>query len=111
MFLPSSRERRPNCPHKRTKTAEPWLGGGAAVGGSELHARGTPSAVRSRHCGLVAAGAGPLPEGRGGGGLLQLRVITLGRWRELRTSLKHEPHDLRAIMTQLHCRRSCTTRD
>jgi len=51
----------PNCPHKLTKTAELWLGGGAALGGSELHARVTSAAVRSRHFVLVAAAAAPLP--------------------------------------------------
>ena len=51
---------RPNYPHKLTKTAEPWLGGGAALGGSELHARGTSAAVRSCHFVLVAAAAVPL---------------------------------------------------
>src|SRR4029079_15967665 len=30
--------RPPNYPHKLTKVAEPWLGGGAASGGSEPHA-------------------------------------------------------------------------
>src|ERR1043165_5673926 len=34
-----------NYPHKLTKTAEPWLGGGAALGGSELQARGTSAAI------------------------------------------------------------------
>ena len=51
---------RPNDPHKLTKAAEPWLGGGAAWGGSELHARGTPAAVRSFHFVLVAAAVAPL---------------------------------------------------
>ena len=68
----------PNCPHKLTKTAEPWLGGGAALGGSELHARVTSAAVRSCHFVLVAAAAAPLLGGRHGGRLLQLRVIALG---------------------------------
>src|ERR1700740_1173765 len=54
--------RRPsNCPHKLTKTAEPWLGGGAALGGSELHARGTSAAVRACHCVLVGGGRVPRP--------------------------------------------------
>jgi hypothetical protein len=58
----------PNCPHKLTKTAEPWLGGGAAWGGSELHARVTSAAVRSCHFVLVAAAAVPLlmPGAEGG---------------------------------------------
>ena len=65
--------RRPsNCPHKLTKTAEPWRGGGAALGGSELHARGTSAAVRSRHCMLVAAAAAPPVGGRHGGGFCSL---------------------------------------
>ena len=46
----------PNYPHKLTKTAEPWLGGGAALGGSELHARVTSAAVRSCHC-VVSRGS------------------------------------------------------
>ena len=54
-------EKPPNYPHKLTKTAEPWLGGGAALGGSELHARVTPAAVRYCYCVLVAAAAAPLP--------------------------------------------------
>ena len=69
---------RPNCPHKLTKTAEPWLGGEAALGGSELHGRVTSAAVRSRHCMLVAAAAAPLSGSRHGRRLLQLRVIALG---------------------------------
>jgi len=36
----------PNYPHKLTKAAERWLGGGAASGGSELHGV-TPAALRS----------------------------------------------------------------
>jgi hypothetical protein len=67
-----------NCPHKLTKTAEPWLGGEAALGGFELHAGVTSAAVRSRHCMLVAAAAAPPKGGRHGGRCLQLRVITLG---------------------------------
>jgi hypothetical protein len=50
----------PNYPHKLTKTAEPWLGGGAAFGRLQLHARGTSAALRSRHFVLVAAAAVPL---------------------------------------------------
>jgi len=65
---------RPNCPHKLTKAAEPWLGGGAALGRLQLHARVTAAAVRSCHCVLVAAAAVPLPGGRHGRRLLQLRV-------------------------------------
>src|ERR1051325_3192454 len=42
--------RAPNCPHKLTKTAEPWLGGGAALSGSDLHAAAASAAVRSRYC-------------------------------------------------------------
>jgi hypothetical protein len=53
--------RRPsNYPHKLTKAAEPWLGGGAAFGRLQLHARVTPAAVRSCHFVLVAAAAVPL---------------------------------------------------
>ena len=51
----------PNYPHKLTKTAEPWLGGGAASGGSELLASVTSAAVRSCQFVLVAAAAAPLP--------------------------------------------------
>ena len=72
----------PNYPHKLTKTAEPWLGGGAALGGSELHARVTSAAVRSATPLLVAAAAAPLPGGRRGRRLLQLRVSALGRSHE-----------------------------
>jgi len=36
----------PNDPHKLTKAAEPWLGGGAASGGSKLHG-GMAAAHRS----------------------------------------------------------------
>src|ERR1051325_11689503 len=67
----------PNCPHKLTKAAEPWLGGGAALGGSELHARGTSAAVRSCHFVLVAAAGVPLSGCRHGRRSLQLRVIAL----------------------------------
>ena len=73
-----------NYPHKLTKTAEPWLGGGAASGGSELHARVTSAAVRSCHFVLVAAAAAPLFGGRDGGRSLQLRVSALAGLRELR---------------------------
>src|ERR1051325_5943607 len=69
----------PNCPHKLTKTAEPWVGGGAALGGSNCTPASRRLPVRSCHCVLVAAGAAPLSSGRRGGRLLQLRVITLGR--------------------------------
>jgi hypothetical protein len=62
----------PNCPHKLTKTAEPWLGGGAAWGGSELHAAVTSAAVRSRHCMLVAAAAAPPGEAGAEGGFCSL---------------------------------------
>ena len=34
----------PNCPDKLTKAAEPWLGGGAAFGRLQLHARVTSAA-------------------------------------------------------------------
>src|ERR1051326_2654451 len=67
-----------NCPHKLTKTAVPWLGGGATSGASELRAGVTSAAVRFRYCMLVAAAAAPPEGGRHGGRLLQLRVITLG---------------------------------
>ena len=75
---------RPNYPHKLTKSAEPWLGGGAALGGSELHARGTSAAVRSRYCVLVAAAAAPLAGGPHGRRLLQLRVSALGAQNDSR---------------------------
>src|ERR1051325_11611659 len=71
----------PNYPHKLTKAAEPWLGGGAASGGSNC----TPAARR-----LQVAPAAPrwsrqpphrprrtAPAGRCGGPLSQRRVITL----------------------------------
>ena len=45
-----------NYPHKLTKSAEPWLGGGAASGGSELLARVTSAAVRSCYC-VVSRGS------------------------------------------------------
>jgi len=67
----------PNCPHKLTKAAEPWLGGGAALGRLQLHARVTSAAVRSCHFVLVAAAVVPLSRGRRGGRSLQLRVIAL----------------------------------
>ena len=70
--------RAPNCPHKLTKTAEPWLGGGAALSGSELHAAVTSAAVRSRYCMLVAAAAAPSVGDRHGRRSLQLRVSSLG---------------------------------
>jgi hypothetical protein len=68
----------PNYPHKLTKTAEPWLGGGAAF--RRLRT------ARPRHVGcssllplpvLVAAVGAPLQGSRHGGRLLQLRVNTL----------------------------------
>jgi len=62
----------PNYPHKLTKTAEPWLGGGAALGGSELHAGVTPAAVRFCHCALVAAAAAPPGEAGMVGGFCSL---------------------------------------
>ena len=73
---------RANCPHKLTKTAEPWLGGGAASGGSELHARGTSAAVRSCHCVVSRGSRRAASGGRQGRRLLQLRVSTLGRLSE-----------------------------
>src|ERR1043166_8108835 len=85
-----------NCPHKLTKTAEPWLGGGAALSGSELHAAVTSAAVRSRHCMLVAAAAAPPGGGRRGGRSLQLRVITLGA----RNSLEVQPAQMRNAALQ-----------
>src|ERR1700740_2856222 len=51
-----------NCPHKLTKPAEPWLGGGAASGGSELHARVTSAAVRFCRRRVGAAGRGAASE-------------------------------------------------
>jgi hypothetical protein len=76
----------PNCPHKLTKTAEPWLGGEPPLGGSNC----TPASRRLQFAPatafLVAAAAAPLPGGRHGGRLLQLRVSTLAR-RELACSI------------------------
>jgi hypothetical protein len=65
-------QKRPNCPHKLTKTAEPWLGGGAASGGSELRAGVTSAAVRSWYCMLVAAAAAPPGEAGTVGGFCSL---------------------------------------
>jgi hypothetical protein len=50
----------PNCPHKLTKAAEPWLGGGAAFGRLQLHAASRRLPVRSCRFALVAAAAVPL---------------------------------------------------
>jgi len=50
----------PNDPHKLTKAAERWLGGGAASGRLQLHAGVTSAAVRSSRFALVAAAAAPL---------------------------------------------------
>ena len=80
-----SRKRRANYPHKLTKTAEPWLGGGAASGGSNCTPASRRLPVRSCHCVLVAAAAALLFWGRHGERLLQLRVSALGALRELRT--------------------------
>src|ERR1051325_4331132 len=82
--------RAPNCPHKLTKTAEPWLGGGAALSGSELHAAVTSAAVRSRRGALVAAAAAPSVGGRHGRRSLQLRVIALGGCKI--TAIHHRQH-------------------
>ena len=72
----------PNCPHKLTKAAEPWLGGGAAFGRLQLHARVT-SAASSLLPLRVGRGSRRAPNwGRRGRRLLQLRVITLGGLRE-----------------------------
>src|ERR1051325_4851617 len=68
----------PNCPHKLTKAAERWLGGGAAFGRLQLHARVTSAADRSCRCALVAAAVVPLSGCRHGRRPLQLRVISLG---------------------------------
>src|ERR1044071_8083933 len=73
----------PNCPHKLTKTAEPWLGGGAAFGRLRT--------ARGRHVGcssllLLHVSGGSRRAARGGrhgGRFLQLRVTTLGRSRDL----------------------------
>ena len=51
------------------------------MGGSELHASVTSAAVRSFHFVLVAAAAAPLPGGRHGRRLLQLRVSALAGQR------------------------------
>ena len=40
--LPIQREMPSNCTHKLTKAAESWLGGGAAVGGSNCTASWRP---------------------------------------------------------------------
>src|ERR1051326_1224970 len=67
-----------NCPHKLTKTAEPWLGGGAAFGrlrtarGRHVGCSSLPPSHVSRGSRRAAGG------GRRGGRLLQLRVSTLG---------------------------------
>jgi hypothetical protein len=69
----------PNYPHKLTKTAEPWLGGGAASGGSELRARVTSAAVRSCHCMFSRGSRRAAFRGRRARRFLQLRVSTLAR--------------------------------
>jgi len=87
----SSREKPANCPHKLTKAAEPWLGGGAAFGQLQLHARVTPAADRSCRCALVVAAAVPL-SGRGHGWRpLQLRVITLAGSPDSNIGLSSSP--------------------
>ena len=85
-----------NYPHKLTKTAEPWLGGGAALSGSELHAGVTSAALRSSRCALVAAAAAPPVGGRRGGRLLQLRVIALGGCMSWVRSRGDQPQFVRA---------------
>src|ERR1051325_7601359 len=74
---PRAAQRPPNCPHKLTKTAEPWLGGGAAFGRLRT--------ARPRHVGCcsppplrVSRGSRRAASGgRHGRRFLQLRVITL----------------------------------
>src|SRR4029079_6295601 len=68
-----------NYPHKLTKAAEPWLGGGAAFGRLQLHARVTSAAVRSCHFVLVAAGVGPLLLPGVAGRPLRLEGARVGR--------------------------------
>ena len=73
---------RPNYPHKLTKAAEPWLGGGAALGrlrtarGRHVGCSSLPPLHVSRGSRRAARG------GRQGGRLLQLRVSTLARPHE-----------------------------
>src|ERR1051325_9581163 len=75
---PRAAQRPPNCPHKLTKTADPWLGGGPPCG------RRQPP--RPRHVGCsslpplrVSRGSRRAASGgRHGRRFLQLRVITLG---------------------------------
>ena len=74
----------PNYPHKLTNAAEPWLGGGAALGGSNCTPASRRLPVRSGHCVLVAAAAAPLPGGRHGRRPLQLRVSALAGPCDLR---------------------------
>jgi hypothetical protein len=72
-------QERANCPHKLTKTAEPWLGGGAAFGrlrtarGRHVGCSSLPPLHVSRGSRRAAQG------GRNGRRLLQLRVSTLAR--------------------------------
>src|SRR4029079_3051527 len=61
-----------NYPHKLTKAAEPWLGGGAAFGRLHLHPRISSVAVRSCHFVLVAAAVVPLLLPGVAGGLCSL---------------------------------------
>ena len=70
--IAQKRHKPANYPHKLAKTAEPWLGGGAAFGRLELHARVTSAAVRSCRCALVAAAAAPLSGAGTGGGFCSL---------------------------------------
>src|ERR1051325_11410675 len=90
----------PNNPHKLTKAAERWLGGGAAFGRLRTARRhGGCTSLPPRRA-SVAAATIPL-RGRRGRRALQLRVITLGRPPESRVitaqierslRVKHERH-------------------
>src|ERR1051325_11113767 len=66
-------------PSQANKPAEPWLGGGAASGGSELHARVTSAASSLLPQRVSRGSRRAASRGRHGWRLLQLRVITLGR--------------------------------
>jgi hypothetical protein len=83
-----------NSPHKLTKTAEPWLGGGAAFGrlrtarGRHVGCTSLPPLRISRGSRRAARG------GRRGGRFLQLRVSTLARLRDC-TGGEISPHCFR----------------
>ena len=62
----------PIFPHKLTKAAEPWLGGGAAFGRLQLHARGTSAAISLLPLRVGRGSRRAAAEGRRSGGLCSL---------------------------------------